>query len=85
MNPAKYLPNIICNSVIGLVTNKTIVTDLFSSEKDRMVIAGIRNKKIQGATPKKLSNEAKPYSKILVSGNTQTNNPITNKNTIIEI
>jgi hypothetical protein len=85
VNPAKYLPKIICNSVIGFVTNNSMVPDLFSSEKERMVMAGIKNKNTHGAMLKKLSMLAKPYSNIEVSGNTHTNIPVTNRNTTIAI
>jgi hypothetical protein len=44
INPAKYLANIICKSLNGRVNNSSIVPLFFSSAKDRMVMAGIRNK-----------------------------------------
>jgi hypothetical protein len=43
---------------MGLVNNISMVPVLSSSEKKRMVIAGIKNKKIQGAREKKPSRPA---------------------------
>jgi hypothetical protein len=43
---AKYLPEIIPQSVIGLVKSNSRVPVLNSSENIRMVTAGIKNKKI---------------------------------------
>ena len=48
-NPAKYLARIICRSVSGRVSNSSMVPDFFSSENNRIVMAGMRNIKTQGA------------------------------------
>ena len=58
---------------------------LFSSANERMVMAGIRNIRIHGAKLKNASSVAKPSSKILVSGNTQVNNPFATKKMVIAI
>ena len=39
-----YFDKIICKSEIGRVNNNSIVPDFFSSEKLRIVMAGIKNK-----------------------------------------
>ena len=41
----KYLPNKICQSVRGLVKSNSIVPLLNSSAKERIVMAGISNRK----------------------------------------
>ncbi len=74
----------ICQSVIGFVFNISIVPDLNSSEKLRMVMAGTKNKKNQGAIKKKLFKSAKPAFRILKSPlNTHKNSPLTTKKTAI--
>jgi hypothetical protein len=45
---AKYLPKTICHLDNGFVKSSSIVPDFTSSEKARMVIAGIRKRKIKG-------------------------------------
>ena len=55
---ARNLLVIICSVEIGLVIKVSIVPALYSSEKERMLIAGIRNKKINGESVKKVSIEA---------------------------
>ena len=51
----------------GLVAINSKVPLLNSSENERMVIAGIRNKNTHGEMKKKASKEAKPYSNMIVS------------------
>lgn len=54
-------------SEMGFVNNNSIVPVRFSSEKERMVMAGIRMMKIIGLIPKKGFKSAVPPSKIFVS------------------
>ena len=72
------------NSVIGLVNNNSNVPVLFSSEKSRIVIAGIRNIKIDGARIKKLVKLDSPISiKLELPGEIHRKKPVaTRKNTI---
>ena len=63
---AKNFPNTIFDSLIGNVESISIVPDLNSSAKERMVSAGIKNISTQGAIMKNLSRLAYPSSKILV-------------------
>lgn len=74
---AKNLPNMILDSVRGNVDNISMVPDLNSSEKERIVNAGIKNISTQGASIKNLSNVAYPSSSILLSGVTQRKKPTT--------
>ena len=67
---AMYLPATIWNLVSGLVCNISNVPDLNSSEKERIVIAGTKNISTQGDSSKKISSEAYPKSKRLLSFNT---------------
>jgi hypothetical protein len=48
VTPARYFANRIFRSDIGLVKSSSIVPVLLSSAMDRMVIAGIRMRKITG-------------------------------------
>jgi hypothetical protein len=50
-----------------------------------MVIAGIKKRRIQGASSKNLSRVAYPKSKILLSFKTNRNRPFTNKNNMMVI
>jgi hypothetical protein len=50
-----------------------------------MVMVGTRNSMIHGASEKKLSRVAYPKSRMLELGKTNRNNPINNRNRIIEI
>ena len=50
--PARYFAQIISHEVSGLVFNNSIVPVLFSSEKDRIVTAGIKIRNTQGAIVK---------------------------------
>ena len=80
----KNLANTICVSVIGFVANNSNVPFFNSSEKERIVTAGIRNKNTHGAKMKKFSNDEKPLSRMLYSpGKTQRNNVLSIKNTKI--
>lgn len=65
--PAKYFPKIMPVSVIGLVKSSSMVPVLLSSEKDFMVMAGIRMIKIMGLISKNGLKSAYPASKRLVS------------------
>ena len=78
----KYLPVIICQLVIGLVFNISIVPSLISSEKLLMVIAGIRKIKNHGVIKKKLFKSANPALRMLKSPlNTHKKRPLITRNT----
>ena len=53
--PAKNFAQMICQSDKGLVTNISMVPVRFSSAKLRIVTAGTKNRKTQGARMKRLS------------------------------
>ena len=53
VSPAKYLANMMLKSEIGLVNNNSIVPVRRSSAMDRMVIAGIKIRRITGDRLKK--------------------------------
>src|SRR5450759_2988263 len=55
---AKYLPRTICHLVKGRVCKISKVPVLNSSERERMVIAGIKKRSIHGASSKNLSSVA---------------------------
>jgi hypothetical protein len=55
---AKYLPRIISVSLNGFVCNHSIVPPLNSSANERIVTAGIKSIKNQGANSKNLSSVA---------------------------
>ena len=64
----------------GLVNNNSIVPCFFSSEKLRMVTAGIKKIKIHGANLKNGLISAKPEFKMLNSpSKTQRNNPLSKR------
>ncbi len=67
VTPAKYFVKMMVKSEMGFVKSNSMVPVLLSSEKDRMVIAGMRMIKIIGLIPKKALKSAVPPSKILVS------------------
>jgi hypothetical protein len=72
----KNFPFTICQRLKGFVSNSSSVPCFFSSEKLRIVTAGIRNRRIQGDKLKNGLKSAKPLSKILNSpSKTQRNNP----------
>lgn len=77
----KNFPDTNCHRLSGFVCNISNVPVLNSSEKLRMVIAGMSNNSIHGANSKNLSKVAYPKSRILVSGKTKRNNPFNNKKT----
>ena len=78
----KNLPPTISQIDNGLVNSNSIVPCLFSSEKLRMVTAGIKKIKIQGANLKNGLKSANPEFKILKSpSKTHKNKPFSNKNT----
>jgi hypothetical protein len=54
----KYFPNTICQADKGFVLRISNVPALNSSDSERMVIAGTKNIKIQGASSKNLSRDA---------------------------
>jgi hypothetical protein len=45
----RYFPNTICKGVSGLVDSVSKVPDLYSSESDRIEIAGTKKSKTHGA------------------------------------
>ena len=72
------------NLLMGLVSKSSRVPCFFSSLKLRMVTAGIRKIRIQGANKKNEDKSAKPLSRMLNSPlNNQRNNPFSNKNIAI--
>src|SRR5690606_26249047 len=84
INAPKYFPKTMCKAEIGLVNKSYKVPCFFSSEKLRIVTAGMRKIKIQGDSKKNEDISAKPLSRILKSPlNSQRNNPLSNKNTAI--
>jgi hypothetical protein len=85
MRIEKYLPKTICQEESGFVFSISNVPALNSSESERMVIAGTRNIRTQGASSKNLSNDAYPNSKMLLSFKTKRNTPFINKNSIMAI
>ena len=64
LTAAKYLAPTIAKSETGRVNNNSMVPVLLSSEKERMVIAGIRIKNTYGLKAKKLVRSAVPPSRI---------------------
>lgn len=82
---ATYLPNTICQLVIGLVCNVSKVPVLNSSAKLRMARAGIKKINIHGAKSKNELRVAYPKSKILLSFSTKRYNAFTIRNKIIVI
>jgi hypothetical protein len=73
-----------CQWDIGFVFKSSMVPVLYSSAKLFMVIAGMRNKKIQGAKEKKAFKSAKPAFNMLKSFlKIHKNKPFSNKNTPI--
>src|SRR5690606_38805333 len=80
MSAPKYLPNTICKCERGLVSNNSNVPCFLSSEKLRMVTAGIKKIKIHGANKKKGDISAKPKIKILKSPlKTHKNKPLSTR------
>ena len=76
-NAPVNLASTICASVMGLVSNSSMVPLPISSEKLRMVMAGTRNMSTQGAQIKSASKFACPLSRTFHSpGNTQRNKPV---------
>ena len=85
INPAKYFAKTIFISVKGLVNKNSIVPDFLSSENNRIVIAGTRNKYTHGVNVNKLSGVAYSESRIFIPepGNIHKNILIKPKKTII--
>jgi hypothetical protein len=83
--PARYFPKIISISIIGRVSNISMVPPRFSSLNIRIVMAGIRNMKMNGHIEKNELISANPYSRTLVSGKTHINKPMPVRNTAIII
>jgi hypothetical protein len=82
----KYFPKIMFPKEIGLVIKSSKVPIFFSSLKDLIVTAGIKNNKTQGAIIKKEDKSAKPLSKILNSpGINQSRSPFSNKKNAMTI
>ena len=67
VTPARYFVRIMVRSVMGFVNNNSIVPVLFSSENERIVMAGIKIIKITGLIPKNGLRSAVPPSRIFVS------------------
>tara|TARA_B100001250_G_scaffold253049_1_gene217600 strand:+ start:184 stop:477 length:294 start_codon:yes stop_codon:yes gene_type:complete len=65
---AKNLPIMILDSLIGFVSNNSIVFPLFSSDKLPIVIIGANNKINHGVNSKKLERLANPESNTLGAG-----------------
>ena len=63
----KYFPIVICQIESGFVNNNSSVPCFFSSEKLRIVTAGIKKISTAGAKAKKGLKSAKPLFKILYS------------------
>lgn len=77
----KYFPKASCQMVIGLVSKSSSVPAFSSSERLRIVIAGIRKVNIQGASSKNGAKLAKPLFGILKSpSKTQRNSPVAVRN-----
>ena len=77
IKPAINLEKINLNSEIGFVSNNSKVPVLFSSEKSRIVIAGIKNIKIEGARMKKFVKLDSPISNRLeLPGLIHKKNPV---------
>jgi len=80
-NDPRNLAPTISNGRMGLVASSSIVPVLYSSEKDRIVIAGTTIINTHGAMMKNDSSEACPASNTFVSpGNTQRNKPLSRRN-----
>ncbi len=76
LTPAKYLARIIFKSEIGRVSNNSIVPVLLSSAIDRMVIAGIKIRKITGDKLKNgMRSASAPSRRFVLKESTQWNNP----------
>ena len=81
---AKYFAKTIDCKEIGLVRNNSKVPIFFSSLKARIVTAGIKNKRTQGANWKKADRSANPASNMLkVPLKTHKNKPLKTKNNAI--
>ena len=87
VKPARNLAEIIEISLIGFVSNISIVPFFFSSANIFIVIAEIKNKNNQGDKAKSPSNEAIVLSKMLKLQDdeliTQRNNPLIIRKTIM--
>ena len=84
LNAPKNFPNTMCQIEMGLVSNNSSVPCFFSSEKLRIVTAGIRKSKIQGAIVKKGVISANPEFNTLYSpSNTHKKSPLKSKNKAI--
>src|SRR5690606_30412823 len=80
----KNFPFTICQTESGLVSNNSIVPCFLSSEKLRIVTAGIKKIKTQGANVKNGVKSAKELSKMLKSpGKTHKKSPFKSKKTPI--
>jgi len=84
MRLPKYLPKTICHLLNGLVCKISNVPVLNSSAKLRMVMAGMSNNNIHGASWKNLSRVAYPKSRILFS-KTKSITPFTKRKTMMAI
>jgi hypothetical protein len=72
VTPAKYLARIIFKSEIGRVSNNSIVPVLLSSAIERIVIAGIKIRKITGDKLKKgIKSASAPSNRFALLDNIQ--------------
>ena len=82
----KNLAIIICMSESGYVKSNSMVPVLLSSENERIVIAGTRNKKTSGAMLNNPLISANPREMMFSdNGNTQRKSPVSTRNTPITI
>ena len=76
VTPAKYLANRILKSEIGLVNNNSIVPVLLSSAIERIVMAGIKTKKITGERLKNgIKSASVPSKRFVLYDMIQWNSP----------
>jgi hypothetical protein len=67
VTPAKYFASKICRSEIGLVNNNSMVPVLLSSAIERIVMAGMRIKKISGDKLKNgIKSDSEPSNKLVL-------------------
>lgn len=76
---ARNFPKTISISVMGLVSSSSIVPDFFSSENDLIVIAGMKNNRINGIISNAPLMETNPITKRLLV----KNHPVIARNTTI--
>ena len=79
----RNFPTTSCHVLNGFVRKISKVPVRNSSEKLRIVIAGIRNNNIQGANSKNWSRVAYPKSRMLESGKTKRKRPLSKRKTMM--